>query len=193
MPGRPDGRFRIQGRHVGVQVQGGPVVAILFAQRCRQTRLVARVGRGHAVAGLSPQKMAALTTATAEEEIVVHLVVGLRPGRIVDGARGALDDDGNGGVALVSVDVSSQAIILPPEAIRVIHAPLDVLPIARSGREDVGVGRHLGKGQNRRLVGHVGAGQRVHGPGRGAQRHHIIRRLSGGLQQRLHSGRPSIA
>lgn len=47
----------------------------LVSQILDQTRRVASVGRRLTVADLLPQRLAALTAATASEEIVVQLVV----------------------------------------------------------------------------------------------------------------------
>lgn len=59
-----------------VQIQGSIVVAILLAQSGDKTGRVARVGSRLAVANLAPQILAALSTAAAEEEVVIDFVVG---------------------------------------------------------------------------------------------------------------------
>ena len=59
-----------------VQILCSVVVAVLLAKGSDETGRVAGEGRGLTVADLSPQVLAALTAAAAEEQVVVDLVVG---------------------------------------------------------------------------------------------------------------------
>jgi hypothetical protein len=70
-----------------VEVLSSIVVAVLLTQGRDQTCRVASVGRGLAIADLSPQVLAALTAAAAEEEVVVDLVVCSRLGTVEHGWR----------------------------------------------------------------------------------------------------------
>jgi hypothetical protein len=90
MAGHPDLGIRVECCDVVVQVLGRVVVAVLLTKGSDEAGRVAGIGRGLAVADLSPQVLAALAAAAAEEQIVVDLVVCRRLGAVEHGGRGAL-------------------------------------------------------------------------------------------------------
>jgi hypothetical protein len=116
-----------------VEVLSSIVVAVLLTQGRDQTCRVASVGRGLAIADLSPQVLAALTAAATEEEVVVDLVVGGRLGAVEHGGRCALQADDNRRVLRVGEDVPSQSVRLPPKVFCVIEASTHVFPLACVG------------------------------------------------------------
>jgi hypothetical protein len=93
-----------------VQILCSVVVAVLLAKGSDETGRVAGEGRGLTVADLSPQVLAALTAAAAEEQVVVDLVVCSRLGAVEHGGRRALQAYDDGRVLGVGEDVASQTV-----------------------------------------------------------------------------------
>lgn len=85
--GHPDFGIGVNCSHIVVEVLGSVVVAVLLAQGSDEAGGIASVGRGLAVADLSPEKLASLAAAAAEEEVVVDLVVCGRVGAVEHGWR----------------------------------------------------------------------------------------------------------
>lgn len=140
------------------------VVAVLVAKGLNETGRVAGVGRGLAVADLSPHELAALATAAAEEQIVVDLVVGRGFRSVEHGRRCALQPDDNRRVLGIREDVPSQAIRLPPKVFRVVEATAYVLPLSSVRLQYVSIRRHTRKAQYRLSVGHIRPRKLVDGP-----------------------------
>lgn len=67
--------IRVQVSHIVVKILDGVVVSVFLSQFLDQAGGVARVCRRHTTANLPPHVLPSLTTTTAEEEVVVDLVV----------------------------------------------------------------------------------------------------------------------
>lgn len=85
MPSQPHLRIGVKLRDVAIKLEGGFVIPVLLSESLDKAGLVAGVGRGHAVADLVPEVLATLTATAAEEEIIVHFVVGRSLGTIKHG------------------------------------------------------------------------------------------------------------
>ena len=137
MTSQPNIGMRIESGYIVVEILGGIVVPVLLFKGSNEAGGVACVCRGLTVADLAPQKLAALTAAAAEEEIVVDLVVGGSIGTVEHGRRGSLETDDDCRVVCISEDVPTQAIRLPAKVFCVVETTPYVNPVSCVWLEDV--------------------------------------------------------
>ena len=143
---------------------------VLVHQRLTDARVVAGVRPRRAVADLAPGPLALLAAATAEEEVIVDLIVRRSPRAVPDGRRRALDADDDGRVVLVGEDVAPEAVVLPAKVVLALPLGPDVVPAAPALGVDVGVGRHERHREDRPLVRDIRCRHLVERPGVGV--HH---------------------
>lgn len=113
-----------------IQVEGTVVVVVLLLQALGKTGRVAGITARLAVAYWGIQIGLALTTATAEEKIVIFPVAATRAGTAKEGQGCALDADDDGLVDFICEDVTSQTVGLPAKVIGIIEAMADWIPLA---------------------------------------------------------------
>lgn len=165
MARKPDIGIWVEFRDVTVELGGGLVVPILSSQGFDKARLVTgEDGRG-AVADFLPQVMPALAAATAEEEVVVDLVLCGGAGAVEHGRGGAFEGNDNGFVAFVGEDVATEAVFFPTKRVRIVEAGGHVLPFATAvGILIVCVCGHYGEVDDGFFVGDIGSGDFIEGP-----------------------------
>lgn len=105
-----------------------------------------------------------MTAAAAEEEIVIHLVVGGRPCAVKKSGRGSLERDNNSTVRIIRIYVATESIVLPTKTSRVVKFAIDILPVLGSGYFNIVVRRHLRQGQNSIFICNIRPCHSVHGP-----------------------------
>ena len=181
----------IQGGNVVVQLLSSCVVMTLFPQVFDQTCRIARVRRRLAVADLLPEVLPTLAATTAPEEVVVHLVIARRIRTIKYSGRGSLQADDDRLVLGVCKDVASQTIVLPAKIFRVVETASNILPFASVGFLDICVRGHARETDDRLLVGDIGSGYVVYGPGRWRQRDSLASQ-SASLQETIYCCSPAV-
>jgi hypothetical protein len=129
MASEPDVRIWIDFGHVAVDFLGGVVVTIFASEGMGHARSVAFEGRRLALAYLFPVVLTALATATAEEEIVIDLVVCCGIGAVKDRRRRAFDADNDGHVVLVRKDVATKTVVVPAKIIGIVEAVSNRCPL----------------------------------------------------------------
>ena len=75
MARHPYFRIRVHGCHIAVQTPGRSIVSVLLLETFLQASQVASICTRSTVAYLTVESTSLLTTATAEEEVIVDLVV----------------------------------------------------------------------------------------------------------------------
>lgn len=155
MAGKPHVRVRIDFRDVSVQFDRSSVVTVLLLQGLDQAGLVACKRIGVAIADLLPQVLTTLTTATAEEKVVVDFVVRCRFLSIKHCSRCAFQADDDRGVVLVCKYMTSESICLPTERLRFVKPSVRILPITLSRLLHICIRRHLRHAYHRLLVPNV--------------------------------------
>lgn len=113
--------------------------------------------------------MSALTTAAAEEEVVVYLILCRGPRTIENCRSSAFKSDDYGFVALVSENVTAEAVAFPTEAVGVVEACVDILPLAGAWFGVVGVCRHYGEVDDGFFVRDIRTWYLIECPGGGAK------------------------
>lgn len=171
--GEPHFGVRIQLSDIVIQILRGVVIAILLPQCSNQTCRVAGVCCSLTVANLPPEVLATLTAATAEEQIVVDLVIRGRLGAVEHGRRGALQSYDDRRVLRIGEDVSTQTVCLPPKIFGVVEASIDIFPVPSPGLQYVGVRGHAREAEHRLSIGHIWPRQLVDGPVLGSQLHRL--------------------
>lgn len=152
MAGQPNLSIWVNLGHIGIQIDGSPIIPVFIEKSLNDAGQVARVRRRLAVAHLPPQIRASLAAATTEIKIVVDLIIRRGASPIKQRGRGPLQRNDYRAVCFISVYVTPQAITLPSKARRIIKPAVDILPISSSRFLDIVVQRHLRKRQDGFLV-----------------------------------------
>lgn len=113
MTSYPDCRVRVAFSHIGVEFTGSGIVPALLMQGLGDTSVVARVRARRTIANLMPSPLPLLCAATTEEQVIVNFVIGCCTVTVEHGGGRSLETNDNGGVIVVSPDVSAQAVTLP--------------------------------------------------------------------------------
>lgn len=170
---QPHVRVGIELCDVGVELASCLVVAVLVAQGLHDARVVARVCAGSTVANLMPGPGSLLGAATAEEQIVVDLVVGRRTVAIENRGRGALQADDDRRVRLIRPHMAAQPVAFPSKISASVVVSANLFPVRHPGKLHIGIRCHVGQTQNSILVGDVGRRRLVHGPSLGGEDRNI--------------------
>jgi hypothetical protein len=160
----PNASVGIHFGNVAIKLERRLIVSVGLSQGLGDARVVAGVCRSHAVTHLPQKVAAALSTATASEEVVV-LLVGCRSLDAVEHRHGrSLDGNDDGRIVLVRKDMPSYAIIFPPNVRRQVERWPGILPIFTRSIFLVCAGCHERKVDHRALVGDVRALDFVQAP-----------------------------
>lgn len=162
---KPDVGGGIKFRDVAIEFCGGLVVSIFSRQGADETSLITCECGRRAVTDLSPEVMAALPTATAEEEIVVDFILCRRTSAIKDCRSGALESYDDSFVAFIREDVATKTIAFPAKTVGIVEACIDVFPLAGVWVLGICICCHEGKTDDGFFVRDVGSRYFIESPG----------------------------
>lgn len=165
MAGKPDVGVWIEFRDIAVEFRCCLIVSVFSSQGLDEACRVAGEGRGGTIADLFPQIVATLGAATAEEQIVIDLVLGSGAGAIENSGGGPLNSNDDGLVALVSEDVTTETVLFPPKTVGMVEACADVFPFPRIWIFGVCICGHEGKTDDCFFVGDIRAWNLIDSPG----------------------------
>lgn len=102
--------------HIRVKVDGSPVISIFVVHGLNDASQICCKSRLLAVADLSPEVRASLPTATAEEQIIVDLIVCGCASTIEQGRASSFQGYDDSTVRFICIYVAPQSVRLPPKA-----------------------------------------------------------------------------
>lgn len=164
MSSDPDVGFRVEFRHIGIELSSSLVIPVLCIQSLSYTGVVALVCTRRTIAYLVPRPLALLGTTAAEEQVIVFLIVRRGAFAIKNSWRCAFETDHDSRVGFISPNMATQTISLPTEILCSIEWFANFLPVWHSWLFNVSIGCYEGHGENGLFVGNVRPRHIIHSP-----------------------------